>query len=48
MADMSAAVNIEEMIDLCEKMLDKSYCIYSNFQVASVLVTEDGKVFTGE
>lgn len=39
---------INEMIDLCEKMLEKSYCIYSRFPVASVLLTDDNKVFTGK
>lgn len=38
---------IEQMIDLCEKMLDKSYCVYSNFPVAAALITEDGTVFSG-
>ena len=39
---------IEEMIDLCEKMLEKSYCVYSKFPVAAVILTECGKVVTGE
>lgn len=48
MAANSNPANIQEMIDLCAKMLEKSYCIYSNFPVASVLVAEDGATFTGE
>lgn len=37
----------KEMIDLCEQMLARSYCPYSKFAVASVLVAESGKIFTG-
>jgi cytidine deaminase len=39
---------IDEIIDLCDQMLEKSYCVYSRFAVASVLVTECGKMFTGK
>lgn len=41
-------VKINEMIDLCEKMLEKSYCIYSKFPVAAVLITDCGKTITGK
>lgn len=47
MAELSVA-KIEEMIDLCDKMLDKSYCIYSKFPVAAVLMTECGKLISGK
>lgn len=39
---------IAEMKDLCQRMLERSYCIYSKFRVASVLVTDDGTMITGE
>lgn len=39
---------IKEMIELCRKTLDKSYCVYSKFPVASVIVTDCDKVFTGK
>lgn len=48
MADSEVDAKIPEMIDLCAKMLEKSYCIYSNFAVASVLIAEDGTTFTGK
>lgn len=39
---------IQEFIDLCQVMLIRAYCDYSKFAVASVLVTECGKTFTGK
>jgi cytidine deaminase len=47
MEDLSPE-RINEIIDICDQMLEKSYCVYSRFAVASVLMTECGKVFTGE
>lgn len=47
MSDLSGE-KIDEMIDLCEKMLERSYCIYSRFAVASVLLTDSGELFTGK
>lgn len=38
---------IREMIDLCDKMLERAYAVYSNFPVAATVVTECGKVFSG-
>lgn len=43
----SSEYDIEKMIDLCESMLERSYCVYSRFPVASVLITDCGKIFTG-
>lgn len=43
-----AVDQVEKVIDLCESMLDKSYCIYSKFPVACVLITDCGKLITGK
>ena len=42
------AQQVEQMIDLCHELLGKSYCVYSNFPVAAVLLTDCGKAFTGK
>lgn len=39
---------VEELIDLCDQMLERSYCIYSKFPVAAVLITNCDKIFTGK
>jgi len=35
------------MFEKLKKLLDNSYAPYSNFRVASILVTKDGKEFNG-
>lgn len=39
---------ISDMIDICERMLERSYCVYSRFPVAAVLLTECGMAITGK
>lgn len=39
---------LNKMIDMCEKALEQSYCVYSKFAVAAVLVTDCGKTIPGE
>lgn len=39
---------VEEMIDLCDQMLDRAYVVYSRFPVAAVLITDCNKIFTGK
>ena len=40
-------MNIEQAIELAIDTLKYSYAPYSKFQVAAVLVTEEGKAYTG-
>lgn len=46
-ATMSSEMKIEDAISLLEETLEKSYCAYSKFPVACVLIAECGKTFTG-
>ena len=40
-------MNVEQAIEMAIETLQFSYAPYSRFQVAAVLVTGDGKAFTG-
>lgn len=46
MADFSDN-EFNKMIDMCEQVLERSYCVYSKFAVAAVLVTDCGKAISG-
>lgn len=47
MADLSSK-EIDRAIDLCQFMLKRAYCPYSNFPVACVLVSDKHEMITGE
>lgn len=38
---------IDRMIDVCDGMLNRSYCVYSKFPVGAALVSEGGQVYSG-
>ena len=40
-------MNINEMINLAKEAMENAYAPYSNYKVGAVLVTKDGKTYTG-
>ncbi|TMS37855.1 hypothetical protein L596_004700 [Steinernema carpocapsae] len=43
----SNSTHESDLIGMSLEVMKKAYCPYSNFPVGAVLVTKDGKVFTG-